>query len=265
MSDAAHGGAEPAEGVGHDGAHRLARLAFLAKALLVGLEQGQREGEPPDARDDKAHARAEHGVEAQRRAAEDEGEAHDERHGGAHVAPGIARARDRVHALVGGDVGKHGVIEGHRRVEANCAQHVDDEERERPHRDGLGEAEHEAREEEADKELDLVTRVVGERPQDRHEQCHHERRHRLGVGPRRHELGRRGARVERVEVDGHHGSLQEDERRVAHVVHDPVALELRVAELPHACLFPNRRPIMARQRIPSNQCTNGSGKGAPRL
>ena len=123
VHDAAHGVGQALErvlDVVDHAAHAL--VALLAKALLIRAQQRNGEGEPPQGGDDEADARAGEGIQAEHaRAGEDEGDACHERDGRANVAPGKTGARHRVHAFIGGDVGEHGVVERHRRVEADGA------------------------------------------------------------------------------------------------------------------------------------------------
>ena len=227
--DAAHGGEQPGERLCDVRQDPAARIALLAVTLLVGAQQGHGERQPPQAGDDKSEPRAGERVETQdARPAENERDAEDERDGRAHVTPCVTRAGDCVHPLVGGDVGEHGVVERHRRVEAYRAEYVDHEEDGCAHGNGLSKAQNEAGEEKAGEELNLVAGVIGEGAQDGHKQGDDERCDGLGVGPGGHELGRMRPGVDSVEVDGDHRGVQQHERGISHIVHDPVAFHLRI-------------------------------------
>ena len=179
-----HSMSDLGEYTGDDMAERILAAALTTVLLLIGTKQGQGEYEPPHAGDDKGHARAEHRLETERRrAGHDKREADDKGNGRANIAPGIARAGNSIHALVGGNVGKHGIVKRHGRVKADRTHHVDHKERHSAHGHGLRKAQHQARKKEADEELDLVASVICERTQNRHEERHHERGDRLGIGP----------------------------------------------------------------------------------
>ena len=224
--DLAHGMRDLGEHAADDMAERILGTALAPVLLPIRADQRQRECEPPRAGDEKRQTRGDHGGHADSRAAHDECQADDERHRGTDVAPGVAGARNGIHALVGGDIGQHGIVERHRRVKADGAEHIDREECHSRHRNGLGTAQDETGQEKAQEELDLVARVIGERTQDGHQQCDDKRGDGLGIAPRHHQVGRRRPGVDGVEINGHHRRVQQHERRVAHVVHDPVALEL---------------------------------------
>ena len=81
--------------------------------LPVAGEQWNGERHPPGGGDHERSARAGHsGPSEQARPTENERDAYDERHGGADIAPCVAMRGNAVHALVGGGVDQHGVIEG---------------------------------------------------------------------------------------------------------------------------------------------------------
>ena len=101
--------------------------------LLIVFDEGQGDQQPPDGGDPKADDLAHHGREEHQAlgqaAAEDIGHHSDEEgNAGADVAPGVAVGGDLVHALLGGHVVEHGIIEGQGRLVEHLGQHVDDEE-----------------------------------------------------------------------------------------------------------------------------------------
>ena len=228
MGNLAHGMSHLGKHAAHDVTDGVLGTALATVLLLIGTDERQGKDEPPGTGDDKRQARGEHGGNAQGRTTHNESQADDEGHGRADVAPRIARAGHGIHALVGGDVGQHGVVERHGRVEADGAQHVDGQKRHGRHGDGLCQAKNQARQEKAHEELDLIARVVGKCAQNGHEHGDDQRGNRLRVTPGDHQVGRRSAGIDSVEVDGHHRGVEQHEGRVPHIVHNPVTLELGV-------------------------------------
>ena len=228
MGDLAHGVSDLGEHAAHNVADGVFGLALATVFLLIGADERQGKDEPPGAGDNKRQARGQHGGDAKGRTAHNERQADDERHGGTDVAPSEARTRHGVHALIGGDIGQHGVVERHRRVEADGAQHIDGQKRHGGHRDSLCKAKHETRQEEAQEELDLVAGVIGKRAQNGHEHGDDQRGDRLRIAPGDHQVGRGSAGIDGVKVNGHHRGIEQHEGRVSHIVHDPVTLELGV-------------------------------------
>ena len=228
VGDLAHGVSDLGEHTAHDVADGVLGTALATVLLLIGANERQGKDEPPGTSDDKRQTRCQHGRDAKSGATHDERQADDERHGGTDVAPGIARAGHGVHALVGGNVGQHGVVERHRRVKADGAQHVHGQKCHGGHWDSLRQAKHQAREEEAQEELDLVAGVVGKRAQNGHEHGDDQRGDRLCIAPGDHQVGRRSAGIDSVKVNGHHRGIEQHEGRIAHIIHNPVTLELGV-------------------------------------
>ena len=226
--DLAHGMPDLGEHTTHNVTETVLGTTLATVLLLIGADEWQGKDEPPGTGDDKRQARRQHGGDAEGGTAHNERQADDERNGGADIAPGEARARHSIHTLVGSDVGQHGVVERHGRVEADGAQHVDGQKRHRGHGDGLRKAKHEARKEKAHEELDLVAGVVGKCTQNGHEHGDDQRGNRLRVAPGNHQVGRRSTGIDGIEVDGHHRGIEQHEGRVAHIVHNPVTLELGV-------------------------------------
>ena len=193
-ADRAHRGAQPRERAADGVGGALPGQPRLAEALAIGSQQRDGECCPPYPGDDERRARGNQGRDAQQaRSRQNQPDAQDERHGGADVAPGVSGRADAVHALIGGDVGQHGVVEGHRRVQANGAQHVHHQERDGSHGDGLRKAQHQPGQKRSQEELDLVAGVVGKRAQDGHQQRNHQAGHGLRGSPGADQLAGRRA------------------------------------------------------------------------
>ena len=228
MGDLAHGVSDLGEHTAHDVADSVLGTALATVLLLIGANERQGKDEPPGTSDDKRQTRRQHGRDAKSGATHDERQADDERHGGTDVAPGITRAGHGVHALVGGNVGQHGVVERHRRVKADGAQHVHGQKCHGGHWDSLRQAKNQAREEKAQEELDFVASVVGKCAQNGHEHGDDQRGDRLCIAPGDHQVGRGSAGIDGVKVNGHHRGIEQHEGRIAHIIHNPVTLELGV-------------------------------------
>ena len=273
MGDLAHGVSNLGEHAAHDVADGVLGTTLATVLLLIGANKRQGKDEPPGTGDDKRQARGEHGGNAQGRTTHNESQADDEGHGRADVAPRIARAGHGIHALVGGDVGQHGVVERHGRVEADGAQHVDGQKRHGRHGDGLCQAKNQARQEKAHEELDLIAGVVGKCAQNGHEHGDDQRGNRLRVAPSDHQVCRGSTGIDGVKVDGHHRGIEQHEGRIAHIVHDPVTLELGVfhgqgpfvsARYAVSSSYPNctEAPVRIRQRDRSGPYSSRSNSSS---
>ena len=218
----AEGAAKLAEGAAHGRSQLVACGAVML--LTVAGDQRDRERDPPDGGDDErcAGAAGRRPAEWQRRAAEDQRDAHDERHGRADVAPAVAVRGDLVHAFVRRGVDQHRIVERERAVESDRREDIHDQERQPRQWKRHRAARDDAGAEEAEEELDFHALHVGNRAEQRHEQRDDQRCDGLRVAPGRHDVAVRGH--QRFRVDRNHRGGQQHERGVAHVVDDPFLL-----------------------------------------
>ena len=129
-----------------------------------------------------------------------------------------------VHALVGGGVDQHGVIEGERTVESDGSQHTHDKERKPAERQRHRTAHDHAGEEETGKELDLHALHVGDGTEQRHEHGDDQRCDGLRIAPRRHDVRFACGLEQRIRINRHHGCGKQYECGIADVVDDPFLL-----------------------------------------
>ena len=110
LADCTKSGAELCE-CAADGLTGLTHGSAVMHLLIAG-EQRNGERDPPHGGDHERSARACHrGPSEQRRAAENQRDASDERNRGTDIAPCEAVRGNAVHALVRRDVNQHGIVE----------------------------------------------------------------------------------------------------------------------------------------------------------
>ena len=196
---------------------------LLEVGLMHVLEHGNGENDPPCRRDEEGYFHAERDIDADRAAAEHDGQACDERDAAADIAPRIALAGHFVVTLVGGGVHEQRVVEHHRRVQHDRRHDVDHQKRQRIGGEAQRATCQSARPHRAYEEFLLHVPQIGQAAQNGHRQRDDKRGDGLGITPRHHHAaGRDGA-----EIHGDERGRQQDEGRIAYVVHDPALLLLR--------------------------------------
>ena len=216
-----------------EGADQLAEGVAQGRALtvhvgglLIALQQGQAENDPPCGGDQECHHHgAAHG-HAEAVAEQHQHQTDHKRHHGADVAEGITQRGDVVHPLIGGDLGQHGVIEYDAGMEADLCQNEDTQEPQPVGGDaeaGAGDASQKNRQ----KEDGLLELPVGEGAADGSDNGHKDGGDGAGVTPvaEVHILVDTGGTGQRIEVDRDQGGHQQSKGGVADVVEDPVAFK----------------------------------------
>ena len=213
--------AQLGEGAAHGVVHIVG--GFTVMGLVVAADQRDCERGPPQGGDDETGACTGRGAPAEcRRTGENQRDASDERDGGADISPSIAVRGDLVHAVVGGGVDEHGIVEGERTVEPDGGKHAYREERNPAQRQCHRAAGEDAGAEEADEESDLHARHVGDGAQNRHKQRDDEGCYGLHVPPSGHDVGFAGGFEQGVRVDGDDGGGQQNECGIADIVEHPL-------------------------------------------
>ena len=229
--------------------------------LLVIFDQRDRDQQPPDGGDAKAddfahERRDQHKVLAQT-AGEDVGnQRDDERDARADIAPGIAIGRHAIHALLGGHVVEHRVVERERRLIEHLGDHIQDEEQNPAPRNAVQKAADHADGDGGGEENLLGILAVGKRAEDRPEQrdddCDDRNRGGIGAGGgglRQKALGSDAGRDflhgKRFEPDRDQRTGEHGIGGVADVIQHPRKL-LRAEVAEHPCAVqPTKKAIHA--------------------
>ena len=154
---------------------------------------------------------------------------------GADVAKGVALGGHIVHALLGGDLRQHGVIEHQTGGIAYLRQHIDDQEGQPAPGRAQGGAAHNAQQHHGQKQLFLKAILVCQRAADGGDKGNHQGGYGTGVAPESQILAliQAACLCQGVEVNGNQSGNQQDKGGVSHIVEDPVPFQSREFELLH--------------------------------